>query len=277
MIPKFRQKSPVTYIILTFFISWSFWLAAALVGYSLETPVGLALYIAGGLGPLLAAVILTMFGEDRQTQADFWARILQVRRIGWRWFPIILGLPALLTGVAVVIDRALGGTGAQLDRAADLIADPLTVVPFVLVTIIVGPLPEELGWRGYALDRLQRRADALLSSLILGIIWAVWHTPLFLIPNTYQSDLGFLTPRFWLFMLAILPLSVLFTWIYNNCGRSTLSAVLFHSAVNATGELLDLSQQADLILFILWLLAALVVLALFGRTSLTQRTGPAAA
>lgn len=66
----------------------------------------------------------------------------------------------------------------------------------VFFTFWFGPLPEELGWRGFALDRLQRRTTALRASLILGTLWALWHLPLFYMPGTYQAGLGAGTARF---------------------------------------------------------------------------------
>jgi membrane protease YdiL (CAAX protease family) len=87
--------------------------------------------------------------------------------------------------------------------------------------LFFGPVPEELGWRGCALDRLQERDSALISSLIIGGTWALWHLPLFFIAGTYQHGLGVGTPAFWLFMVTKFPDSILMTWIYNNTRRST--------------------------------------------------------
>jgi membrane protease YdiL (CAAX protease family) len=138
------------------------------------------------------------------------------------------------------------------------------LVPFALSTLVFGPLPEEIGWRGYALDRLRAKFNALMSSLILGAAWALWHLPLFFIRGTYQSNLEIGSLSFWLFMVGMVPQSVLMTWIYDHSRRSTLSAVLFHFMINAVGELVALSARAELFQCLLWMAAAAGVVASWG-------------
>jgi membrane protease YdiL (CAAX protease family) len=137
---------------------------------------------------------------------------------------------------------SIGERGAQLE--ARFLEQPLAVIPFAIFTLAFGPLPEEIAWRGYALDRLQTRWNALISSLILGTAWTVWHLPLFSIAGSYQNSLVG-SSSFWLFMLDKVPQSVVMTWIYNHNQRSTLSAVLLHFMVNFTGELFRLTEHAE--------------------------------
>ena len=129
--------------------------------------------------------------------------------------------------------------------------------------LLFGPLPEEMAWRGYVLDGLQARWNALIASLILGIAWTLWHLPLFLIEGSYQYGLGIGTPQFWLFVLGMVPQSILMTWIYNNNRRSTVTAVLFHFMINFVGELLALSLRAETIYVASWWIAALLVIAIW--------------
>jgi len=95
--------------------------------------------------------------------------------------------------------------------------------------------------------------------VILGVVWALWHVPLFWIPGTFQAGLGAGSPRSWIFLASLVPLSILFTWIYNNTARSTLSAVLVHFSGNLCGALLPKTDRvAALELAFLSLAAALV-------------------
>ncbi len=126
-----------------------------------------------------------------------------------------------------MLDLLAGGNGAQFETVARFVNQPLTILPFAAFILLFGPLPEELGWRGYALDRLQAKWNALASSLVLGTAWSLWHLPLFFIEDTYQNGLGLGTLPFRLFMMAMLPETILMTWIYNHNRRSTLSAVIF--------------------------------------------------
>jgi hypothetical protein len=104
------------------------------------------------------------------------------------------------------------------------------------------------------------------AALILGVVWSLWHLTMFFIPGSYQAGLGVGTVAFWLFFLAIVPLSIPFTWIYNNTNRCILSAILFHAMVNFTGELILLSERADNIYNLLWFAAAFGIAAFFVLT-----------
>ena len=148
----------------------------------------------------------------------------------------------------------------------------MEILPFAIFILIFGPLPEELGWRGYALDGLQARYNALISSLILGLIWALWHVPLFFMNGTWQHDkLGFATVDFWTFVFGTVIISILFTWIYNNTNRSTLSAILFHFVINFSGELFSPTEMARLYNLILVTVFSMIVVTIYGHETLTHQ------
>ncbi|MDI6697091.1 MAG: CPBP family intramembrane metalloprotease [Anaerolineales bacterium] len=259
------------YFVLALGWAWLCWVPAALIGLSSgRTPLVAALHYLGGVSPLAAALILLRL-EPTAERADFWRRLVDTRRIAPFWWTVtLLTIPAL-TALAALLDRVLGGAGAQLEAAADLAENPLAALPSALLLalflLIFGPLPEEIGWRGYALDRLQRgRAenglgmDALRASLMIGTFWALWHLPLYFIADTFQHNVGVFTTRYWLITLGLFPTSVLMTWIFNATQRSTLTAVLFHFMGNWIGELFELSPRAEVFLLSITLLAALGVI-----------------
>jgi len=260
--------NPWPFFALTFGWTWLFWITAVLSGQSIEAlSVRLLLYL-GGLGPLLAGILLTHLTQDREGRRDYWRRVVDFKRIGAGWYGVTLLTIPVLTGLAALLDVLLGGSPPRLE--VDL-SRPLAVLPFALFTLLFGPLPEELGWRGHALDRLQARWSALTSSLALGVAWSLWHLPLFFIEGTYQHGLGLGSSRFWLFMVGMVPVSVLYTWIYNNNGRSTLSAVLFHFTINFTGELLSLSSRAEVYNALLCVIVAIAIAIIWGPETLTCR------
>ena len=125
------------------------------------------------------------------------------------------------------------------------------------------------------LDRLQEKRSALSSSLIIGVLWSVWHLPLFFVEGSYQAGLGVGTLAFWLFLIGVVPLSLPFAWIYNNTRRSTLAVILFHAMVNLTGELIALTERADTYSIALWFVAAVGITAIWGAKTLKrQNTQP---
>jgi len=113
-----------------------------------------------------------------------------------------------------------------------------TPTAFLLVGMLAGAM-EEPGWRGYAHEALQRRMPVLAESLVTGVFWAAWHLPLFLLPGTYQQQLGFGSEAFWLFNLAILAGSPFYAWIYNAAGQVAIAPVLYHGLSNVAVELLS--------------------------------------
>jgi membrane protease YdiL (CAAX protease family) len=200
-------------------------------------------------------------------QRDFWIRVVDVRRIGWRWLCAALLLPPAFLSLAIVLDIVFGGA---LSLDAEQPQGLTAIVSLVFFVFWFGPLPEEIGWRGFALDRLQCRMSALTSSLLLGTIWALWHLPLFYIPGTYQYDLGLGTIRFWLFIVCFLPLSVLMTWIYNSTRRSTLSAVLVHFSWNLCAALLPKTERVAALEVLVVIGAALLITTVYGRAQLSR-------
>ena len=244
---------------------------AGLSGLEFGDPPIPILIALGGIGPLVASIALTYLTQGRQGRRDYWRRVIDFKRISVGWYAIILLIVPILTAVAVLLDVLSGGRGAYPETRFQ--ANLASILPFAIFTLFFGPLPEELGWRGYALDGLQGRYGALASSLILGIGWTLWHMPLFLIEGSYQNSLGWGSVGFWWYMSDKTLESILMTWIYNHNQRSTLSAVLFHFMVNFTGELFALTPQAELYQIVVWAVAAIVVTVVWGPDTLTRKRG----
>ncbi|MBV7331538.1 CPBP family intramembrane metalloprotease [Chloroflexi bacterium TSY] len=263
-------KNPWFYFAVTFAWTWAFWGAAILLKISLETPLGLALFLTGALGTLVTGIGFTYLTKNKEGQHDYWRRMIDVRRVGLKWFLTLLLFVPVLNGLAALIDYLLGGPGAVWGNSlVNIAANPFGLVLSALFATLV-PFIEEVGWRGYVLDRLQSTRSALMSSLILGIVWSLWHLPLFFAEGTYQASLGIGTVDFWMFLIGVVPLSFAFTWVYNNTNRSILAVILFHSMVNFTGELFDIVGRANTISIVLWVIAAVGIMLLWGPKTFTR-------
>jgi membrane protease YdiL (CAAX protease family) len=266
------SANPWPFLALNFGWTWVFWLPAVLLAGQNDAPGGLVavLVALGGIGPALAAIFLLYTRHTPAFQRDYWRRAIAVGAIRPGWYALILLLYPLFIALAALLDLLLGGSGGQLEATAQLL-NPLRLIPYGLFILFFGPVPEELGWRGYALDGLQRRYTALGGSLLLGTAWAVWHLPLFFIEGSYQQGLGLGTLEFWLFMLNLLPGSIVITWIYNHTQRSTLSAILVHFMGNFSGELVALSSQAAVLQLGLWTVLAIALVIRYGARTLMGR------
>lgn len=237
----------------------------------MELPT-VVLLVLGGLGPPLAAILLTYREQDSERWRDYWRRVVDFKQISPGWWAVVLLLCPMRSLLAIVVGLLAGEGLPTFDTARGFLAEPLTLVPFVVVTLLYGPLPEELGWRGYALDRLQKRWNALISSLVLGTVWGLWHLPMFFMEGTFQqSELSIGSTRFWLnYCLSIVALTILMTWVYNNTGRSILSAIMIHFMGNFTGELLNLPDQMEYYKAIWTVVAAIAVVVIWGPRRLKR-------
>ena len=111
-----------------------------------------------------------------------------------------------------------------------------SVVPMILMLTVFAGMGEEFGWRGFALPRLQARYNALVSSLITGVFWSLWHIPLFLVEGTAQYQWGLdagLIPAILMYSVFVIAWSIQLTWVFNNTKGSVLLTAVLHGAGNA--------------------------------------------
>lgn len=261
-------QGPLLYFFIAFGFSWFFWIPATFVNTNiLESPWAILLAI-GGIGPAIGGILLTYLNDNKEGRKEYWQRVFDVRRISAKWYLVILLAYPLVTALLAIAENEQ----IQITEAfQELLSQPGRIITFTLTIFIFGPLPEELGWRGYALDRLQNRMNAVLASLLLGAVWALWHIPLFFMKGTYQNDLGFGSAAFWRFMIFPLIVSIFFSWIYNNNKRSTLSAALFHFSINFTGNILETSEELELHRIILFVAMAFIVVLVCGAKDLVKK------
>jgi uncharacterized protein len=259
---------PWLFFAVTFVLTWSFWLLTIALGLSFSSGTGVLLLLLGLLGPGIAGIGFVYLVYDERGRTDFWDRVKGIRRIGIRWSLVILLLPLVVTVTAAVVDMLLGGPGATWGEGVqEFGVTPLSILP-ALFFATLPPLLEELGWRGYALDRLQLNWSALSASLILGVVWAVWHLPLFFVEGSFQAEsVGFGTAGFWLFMIGIVALSVAFTWVYNHTARSILGIILLHGWINFTAETIEV---AEIFYYPHWVLLAVLLVVIWGPRTLTN-------
>jgi membrane protease YdiL (CAAX protease family) len=211
-ITAFVKRHPlIAFFALAYAITWAL---VPLVSISFAFPV------LGLFGPALAAIAVTAIVEGSSGVKALLGRAVQWRA-GWPWYVVAVGLPIAL-GLAVAgLHRLMGGSA----NAGP--GDPLALIA-ILALLVVG---EEIGWRGFALPRLQARFGALGASLVLGVLWAAWHLANTAIPGLERY--GYAFPAFALFVVAQ---TVLFTWIANHTRGSVLLAWLFHAAINVAGS-----------------------------------------
>lgn len=251
--------------------TWGFWALAGTTGETVWTWPGTVFFYIGGAGVFLGGIVMSGLAYGRPGLRDLAARTLDPRRVAGRWWAVSFLLFPVLTLAAAATVRVAGAVEAplDLDGAARQALDPAGFALFVLFILVIGPLPEEVGWRGYLLDRLQARWNALSASLVLGLVWWSWHLPLFHLPG-YFDAFGRATPTPWDFLAGLLPAAVLYTWVYNNAGRSVLALIVFHFMHNFTGEFLGMAEGVRPIRLGMEWATALAVVVLWGPHTLRR-------
>lgn len=239
------------YVALAFTISWLGW--SILILTDVEPGFFNPWKLLTAFGPSLAGLFAITCHSGKQGLDKLWGRLIEWRRPQWFWYLIGLAGPPLAMLAALGIHSALGGAGLVFNDPAEI----YRVIPIFFLVLIFSVFGEEIGWRGFALPWLQKRFNALQSSLILGFIWALWHLPLFWIPGDFHDQL----PILW-FIFQTVALTILYTWLYNATNQSLLIILLFHTASNtAFGVLPMLPEVANGSTRPAWILAILLIAA----------------
>lgn len=214
------RRPLAAFAVLAYGISWLLWRLAD----AGETP-SLFLDWLGGFGPALAAILLTALLEGREA-----LRLLLKRVFAWRVHPLLylaaVALPILGTLLLIALHAALHADPAALAMIGPWLARFAGTSPVLLMTLLLGWIVvtgEEIGWRGYLLPRLRARHSDLAASLVVGLVWGLWH-----LPELWPLKAGRDPVTLPLFLADIVIISVLYTWLHANSRGSLLLVSLFH-------------------------------------------------
>ncbi len=225
------KKHPLAFFFLfAFLFSWIVSIPFILAEWGVIKANLVLVFAIKSFGPFLSALLLFRILEGKEGIKRF-NRMNRPAKTAWSWYLIVLlAIPALIMiGILIQPGTTIGFKGLQPSL---LISYPLT---FIAVFFGGGPLGEEPGWRGFALPRMQKQFGPLWGTLLLGVVWTCWHLPDFLTsaqgggPGTGFN--AFLR-NFPLFLVLVLSISIILTWIYNRTGGSVFMVLLAHASVN---------------------------------------------
>lgn len=259
-----KRHSLVVGVALMFLLTWPIDLAnSGLMPFQVPFPV----YLFLGWGFVFASIIMTWVTLGREAVLSLLKRFL-IWRVGWKWYAAAFLLyPAIRLG-AIAATVLLSGQIPDSSRlyAANIFGESanlwLFVLPFFLVDAIANG--EEIGWRGYVLPRFQAQYNALVSSLILGVIWGFWHIPRYLGDGIASS--------FGLSMIRIIADAILYTWLFNNTRGSLLLVTIFHAAENTAFVFLPTSDQISFAVTVCTWIVALAVIMRAGLVHLSRQS-----
>jgi membrane protease YdiL (CAAX protease family) len=222
----FERHPVAAYYALALIFSWAVELPLVAVrqGWA-GVQLPFSLHYLASLGPAFAALILTALTGGRRSLVELWGRITKWR-VGWPWAAFAVGSPVVLFGIAALAIRIVQGQWPDLRLLGQANYLPYLgwwVLPLWLATFGFG---EEIGWRGFMLPRLQKTMSVSRATLILGLLWTLWHVPAFFYHETYQGMPWYMLPGL---IFGILCGAVLFTWLYNGTGGSVLMVAIWHA------------------------------------------------
>lgn len=222
------MRSLLRFFLLTYALTWVCFISVVKMSHAPRPTAPATAILSGSMlllgtfAPALMALAVTARDEGRRGVRVLLRRMIQWQ-VGWRWYLFAVAyMPAVKLSVALIY-RLMTGAWPRFGTDSWYI-----IVPAIIISTPV-QAGEEIGWRGYALPRLAGRFGFARASLLLGLIWACWHLPLFFVPGADKYGQSF---PVW--TLQVVALSVAITWLYAGAGGSLLLTMLMHSAVNQT-------------------------------------------
>ncbi|HEU4947316.1 MAG TPA: CPBP family intramembrane glutamic endopeptidase [Kribbella sp.] len=247
-----RRHHLLSFVLLLFALSLPFWAAAFFLSSPDGTPMALPVSALQFVCPGLTAVILTCRHSGRAGVRGLLSRVLDLAKIRPLWYaPTVLLVPAI-----ALVTAALTGRSVTLPS--------LAAVPILLIGFLLAAAAEEVGWMAYAADPLRARRGAVITGLVLGSIWGIWHV----IPLV-QADRGWGWIAGW--FLGTVAGRVIIVWIYDHTAGSVAAAIIYHGMLNIMGSLAPI-ENFPVAGVVTALVAAAVIM-----TEISRREAPAAA
>lgn len=222
------------FVLITYCFTWAIELPVALNTkgiISLAIPKSLQTFASWAPG-IVAIAMALLLGKTHITNL---VKGVFKWKVGIGWYAAVIFLGLSVSGLSLLSIYVFTDLTTSLDP-------PYSIFFLLIILFFFSPLWEEIGWRGFLLPRLQQRYSPLKASLIIGLIWGVWHLPIILALNSYGDK----TIVFFIFLfLGCFPISILQTWIYNSTRGSILLCIIFHDAINvgASYFYMNLSSQ----------------------------------
>ncbi len=212
-------------------------------------------YFVGAFGPIVGAILASLVDPNERLQDTL--RGLVKFKVSVRWYMISVSVPIIAYGLSALLTFLLAPTP---DFAFNSPINALAIfvtLPFVL-------LGEEVGWRGFALQNLQKHTKPLRASILIGLMWTVWHIPAFFVFGIFETFQEFILAFAGLGILCI-SLSIILSWVVNSSGGSVFMAVLNHSAIAAVSGITNLAIKNPIVFFSFFILTFLTMAILVVR------------
>lgn len=247
MIKSNDGKHLALFFIITLAWTWGFGFAPVFMGIE-GTPLGTFLFYFGGGAPSVTALFIVFLTYSKEQRKDYFMRCFSFRYMGIKWLVITVLFFTLISVIAIWSGvHILGYEMPGMNYIHAIIQYPLNLFLVLFFSVISGPLNEEFGWRGYALDRLFVRFGFTRATLLLGFIWGIWHLPWYFTPGQAQYDL--LQNSLFnaiMYIPSVMLLNFAISYVYIKTKRSILAGALVHMFGNLLGSQLLSPYSAEI-------------------------------
>ncbi len=208
------------FFLLTYAVMWASFITVAVARIPVSSPLGVLLLRLGAYSPSLVAIWLTSRASGGAGVRKLVSGVFKWR-VPARYYVLAVAFIPVIKLVAALLHRLTSGAWPQMG------SESLLLIPVAIAFSTPFQAGEEIGWRGYALPRLAERFGLRAASVILGLIWALWHLPQFFIREAAEYGQSFPV-----FVLQVTALGVAFAWMYARTNGSLLLVMLMHAATN---------------------------------------------
>lgn len=232
-----KRSNLILFFAITLAWTWTCGFIPVILGIT-GTPIGTFIFYFGGGAPSVVGLFIVFLTYSRAERRDYFKRCFSLKYMEWKWPLIVFSIFFIISTVCIYIGvNILGYDMPGMDYIHAIIGNPLMVPLVILISLVSGPLNEEFGWRGYALDKLIVRFGFLKASLLLGFIWAIWHLAWYFTPGQAQYNLLQDSLFDALMMVpSLMLLSVFVSFVYIKTKRSILAGALVHMFSNLLGS-----------------------------------------
>mgnify|MGYP002640011637 CR=1 FL=1 len=262
-----KNSNVLVFVLIAYGFSWLFWIPEALIANNLwVAPEGVKNILALNLaawGPLVGAIVTTFIYQKGAGVKELIKRGFMMRIGKWWWIALLI-FPVLIGG-SLAISVLFGYPLPRFEALAEPFALPIA---FLFIFFLGGPLQEEFGWRGYAFEHLRNKYSSLTAAIIAGLMWGLWHLPLFFVPRAED----YYNRPMWGLLLTTVLAGIILAWLYANTKGGTFAALLGHTMFNWSNWVFPAlkSDSAALILFGLYFLAVAYIIWQYGKEKLTK-------
>ncbi len=237
MIKSNDGKHLLLFFVITLAWTWGFGFAPIFMGIE-GTPLGTFLFYFGGGAPSVTALFIVFLTYSKEQRKDYFMRCFSFRYMGIKWLGLTVLFFTLISFIGIWIGvYLLGYAMPEMNYIHAIIQNPLNLFLVLFFSVISGPLNEEFGWRGYALDRLFVKYGFTRATLLLGFIWGIWHLAWYFTPGQAQYDL--LQNSLFdavMYIPSVMLLNFAVSFVYIKTKRSILAGALVHMLANLLGS-----------------------------------------